>query len=75
VPAGSLAKASLVGAKTVKGRRVERVHQASALTAVTSVVWMGELTALSTMVFDGYMAAPPTMGSFMSPICAVAPRS
>jgi hypothetical protein len=35
------------------------------------VVWIGELTAFSTMVLEGYIAAPPTMGSFMS-ICAVA---
>ena len=46
----------------------------AALTAATSVVWMGELTAFSTMVLEGYIAAPPTMGSFMSPIWAVAPN-
>ncbi len=61
---GSLAKASLVGAKTVNGPGELRVStRPAALTAATRVVWMGELTAFSTMVLVGYMAAPPTMGS------------
>lgn len=33
----------------------------AALTAATSVVWSLELTAFSTMVLLGYMAAPPTI--------------
>src|ERR1700684_147458 len=64
VPAGSLSKASLVGAKTVKGPGPDRVStRPAALTAATRVVWSFELTAFWTMVLVGYMAAPPTMGS------------
>lgn len=33
----------------------------AALTAATSVVWSFELTAFSTMVLLGYIAAPPTI--------------
>jgi hypothetical protein len=41
----------------------------AALTAATSVVWSAEFIALSTIVFVGYIAAPPTIGlSFI--ICA-----
>ena len=54
VPAGSLAKASLVGAKTVKGPGELSVStRPAALTAATRVVWIGELTAFSTMVLVG----------------------
>ena len=66
VPAGSLAKASSVGAKTVKGPGPSRVStRPAALTAATRVLWMGELTAFATMVLLGYMGAPPTVGSFI----------
>jgi hypothetical protein len=34
----------------------------AAFTAATSVVWSFEFTALSTMSFVGYIAAPPTIG-------------
>jgi hypothetical protein len=65
VPAGSLAKAALVGAKTVKGPGLESVStRSAALTAATSVVWSFELTAFWTMVFEGYMGAPPTCTVF-----------
>src|SRR5665213_3451006 len=68
VPAGSFPNAASVGAKTVKGPGPLSVStRPAALTAATSVVWIGEFTAFSTMVLDGDMAAPPTMGSF---ICA-----
>src|ERR1700728_1788146 len=71
VPAGSLAKASSVGAKTVKGPGLLRVStRPAALTAATRVLWIGELTAFSTMVLEGYISAPPTVGSF----CAYAER-
>ena len=39
------------------------------------VVWIGELSAFSTMVLEGNIAAPPTIGSLMpavAPICATA---
>jgi hypothetical protein len=59
VPAGSLAKASLVGAKTVKGPGPESAPaRSAAVTAATSVVCTGEATAFSTM--------------FLSAICALA---
>src|SRR5882762_326567 len=65
VPAGSLAKASSVGAKTVKGPALLRVStRPPALTAATRVLWIGELTAFSTMVLVAYMGAPPTSGFF-----------
>ena len=65
MPAGSLAKASLVGAKTVNGPGEESVStRPAALTAATRVVWMGELIAFCTMVLLAYMGAPPTSGSF-----------
>src|SRR5580704_10790091 len=64
VPAGSLAKASLVGAKTVNGPGPSRVStRPAAFTAATSVVWSCELSAFSTIFFVGNMAAPPTIGS------------
>ena len=64
VPGGSLAKASSVGAKTVKGPGLLSVStRPPALTAATRVLLIGELTAFSTMVLLGYMAAPPTVGS------------
>jgi hypothetical protein len=57
-----LAKASLVGANTVNGPLLLRVSTSpAALTAATRVVWSFELTAFSTMVFVGYIAAPPTI--------------
>ena len=62
---GELAKASSVGAKTVKGPGLLRVStKPPALTAATRVLWIGELTAFSTMVLVGYISAPPTVGSF-----------
>src|SRR5277367_6448112 len=65
VPAGSFAKASSVGAKTVKGPGLLRVStRPAALTAATRVLWIGELAAFSTMVLVGYIVAPPTVGSF-----------
>src|ERR1700729_766562 len=65
VPAGSFAKASSVGAKTVKGPGLLSVStRPPALTAATRVLWIGELTAFSTMVLVGYMSAPPTVGFF-----------
>jgi hypothetical protein len=64
VPAGSLAKASSVGAKTVNGPAPSSVStRPAAFTAATRVLWMGELTAFSTMFLVGYIAAPPTVGS------------
>src|SRR5580698_5514166 len=63
VPAGSLAKASLVGAKTVNGPAPFRVStRPAAFTAATRVVWSAELTALSMMSLVGYIGCPPTMG-------------
>src|SRR6202035_3623953 len=65
VPAGSLAKASSVGAKTVNGPGLLRVStRPPALTAATRVLLIGELTAFSTMVLLGYISAPPTVGFF-----------
>src|ERR1700749_4166363 len=62
VPAGSLLNASFVGANTVKGPGDSSVGTSpAAFTAATSVVWSFELTAFCTMVFDGYIAAPPTI--------------
>jgi hypothetical protein len=62
VPLGSMAKAALVGANTVNGPSPCRVGtRPAAFTAATRVVWSFEATALSTMVFDGYIAAPPTI--------------
>ena len=62
VPAGSLAKASLVGANTVNGPFDSSVGtRPAAFTAATSVVWSFELTAFCTMFLDGYIAAPPTI--------------
>lgn len=63
VPAGSFAKASFVGANTVKGPLLESVSTSpAALTAATSVVWSFELTAFWTMLRLAYMGAPPTIG-------------
>src|SRR6185437_10057776 len=65
VPAGSAANASLVGANTVNGPGPSSVStRPAAFTAATSVVWSLECTAFSTMFFDGYMAAPPTITVF-----------
>ena len=51
VPAGSLAKAALVGAKIVNGPGPLNVSASPAAnTAATSVVWSGEPTAISTTV-------------------------
>src|SRR6201992_3847867 len=70
VPAGSLAKASLVGANTVNGPGPESVStRPAAFTAATSVVWSFEFTAFWMMFLDGYIAAPPTVTVF-SFICA-----
>jgi len=53
VPAGSLANASLVGAKTVKGPVPDRVSASpAAFTALTSVVKSGLAAAMSTMVCE-----------------------
>src|SRR5579864_2541787 len=63
VPAGSLANASLVGAKTVNGPAPLSVStRPAAFTAATRVVWSAELTALSIMSLVGYIGCPPTMG-------------
>ena len=63
MPAGSAAKAALVGANTVNGPGPLSVStRPAALTAATSVVWSFELTALSMMSLLGYIAAPPTIG-------------
>ncbi len=62
MPAGNLAKASLVGANTVKGPLPESVStRSAALTAATSVVWSFELTAFWMMFLDGNIGAPPTI--------------
>ncbi len=62
MPAGSFAKASLVGANTVNGPGDCRVStRPAAFTAATSVVWSFELTAFCTMFFEGYIGAPPTV--------------
>src|SRR6201996_2452769 len=65
VPAGSFANASFVGANTVNGPAPSSVStKPAAFTAATSVVWSCEFTAFSTIFFEGYIAAPPTIGSF-----------
>ena len=62
VPAGSAAKAALVGANTVNGPALLSVSTSpAALTAATSVVWSLELTALSMMSLVAYIGAPPTV--------------
>src|SRR5215469_12724752 len=67
MPAGSAAKAALVGAKTVNGPGDSSVGtRPAAFTAATSVVWSFELTAFCTMFFDGYIGAPPTITVFSS---------
>src|ERR1700743_168991 len=67
VPAGSFAKAALVGANTVNGPLPSSVStRPAAFTAATSVVWSFELTAFWMMFFDGYIAAPPTITVFSS---------
>ncbi len=72
VPAGSFAKASLVGANTVNGPGDCSVStRPAAFTAATSVVWSFELTAFWTMFLEGYIGAPPTVTVF-SFICAKA---
>jgi hypothetical protein len=59
VPAGSAAKASLTGAKSVKEPGLERGSvRPAATTAATSVVWSAEFIAFSTMFLPGYIAAP-----------------
>ena len=61
MPAGSLAKASLVGANTVNGPLPDSVStRPAAFTAATSVVWSFELTAFWMMFLEGYIGAPPT---------------
>ena len=65
MPAGNLAKASLVGAKTVNGPGPSSVEtRPAALTAATKVVWSLEFTAFWMMFFDGYIGAPPTVTVF-----------
>ncbi len=65
VPAGSTSKAALVGANTVKGPAEAKVEtRSAAFTAATKVVWSLLFTAFSTIFFDGYMAAPPTITVF-----------
>jgi hypothetical protein len=62
VPDGNLAKASLVGANTVKGPLPDSVStRSAAFTAATSVVWSFELTAFRMMFLDGNIGAPPTV--------------
>jgi len=51
-----------------RDRALQGVYQACGLDGSARVVWSVELSAFSTMFFVGYMAAPPTMGSF----CAIA---
>src|SRR5208282_5926217 len=71
VPAGSLAKASLVGANTVKGPGPDSVStRPAALTAATRVVWSFEFTAFWMMFFDGYIGAPPTLTVFSDIVSA-----
>ncbi len=71
VPAGSMANAALVGAKTVNGPGPFSVStNPAALTAATRVVWSVEFTALATMVFDGNMAWPPTRTVGSDMFCA-----
>jgi hypothetical protein len=60
VPAGSLAKASSVGAKTVKGPGPESVStRPAALTAVTKVPKLPTAMAVSTMFFSSEGADDP----------------
>src|SRR3989344_3942674 len=62
VPAGSLANAASVGAKTVNGPGDASVStRPAALTAATSVLRFGAALASSTMFLAGYIAAPPTI--------------
>src|SRR5215813_2029764 len=71
VPAGNLAKASLVGANTVNGPGPESVStKPAAFTAATSVVWSFEFTAFWMMFFDGYIGAPPTLTVFSDMVSA-----
>src|ERR1700722_20664794 len=75
VPAGSLLKAALVGAKTVKGPAPLRVStRPAALTAATRVVWSLELMAFWTMVLVGYISAPPTITVLAARLIEVAER-
>src|ERR1700743_2434879 len=68
VPAGSFAKAALVGANTVNGPLPSRVStRPAAFTAATSVVWCLEFTAFWMMCFHGYIAPPPPITVFSSP--------
>jgi hypothetical protein len=61
-PAGSFAKAALVGAKTVKGPGPDRVStRPAAFTAATSVVWSAEFIAFSMIFLVGNISAPPTV--------------
>lgn len=65
VPFGNLAKASLVGAKTVNGPFPFNVYtRSAAFTAATRVVWSLEFIAFSTMFLEGYIGAPPTVTVF-----------
>ena len=58
MPAGSFAKAALVGAKTVNGPGPDRVStRPAAFTAVTSVDRSGTPTAVATMLAVGAASA------------------
>src|SRR4029453_15782130 len=62
VPFGSLAKAVLVGAKTVNGPGPCKVStRPAAFTAATSGVGAFELAAFWMMFLEGYIGAPPTV--------------
>ena len=64
MPGGSLSKAALVGAKTVKGPGPDSVStRPAAFTAATSVVRLLAAEAFWTMVLLGDIGAPPTIGS------------
>src|SRR5262245_48086803 len=62
VPSGSALNAAFTGAKTVNGPLPCKVStRPAAFTAATRVVWSAELTAFSTMVFEGNIGWPPTI--------------
>ena len=62
VPAGNLAKAALVGAKTVNGPALLRVStKPIAVTAATKTASSSEAEAFSTIVLDATISALPTI--------------
>src|SRR5690606_5832051 len=64
VAAGIFSKAALSGAKTVKGPGpCRRSARPAAWIALTRVVRFGALEALATRLSDGFIAAPPAIGS------------